>query len=532
MLRLDNLSLPLDWNMDTLTAAACKKLRIAPEMLQEIVLVKKSVDARDKADVHFVFSVDVQVKNEDALWKRLKPGTANRVKSVAAPIPAQPHFTKRPIVVGAGPAGLFAALTLARAGANPILIERGKPVEQRTQDVSAMQERGELDPDSNVPFGEGGAGAFSDGKLTTGTKSPYIRTVLQTFVEHGAPEDILYLAKPHIGTDRLKGVVASMRGEIIRLGGTVLFDTRVTELIVRHGHIEGVKTLCHGQAQELLTDTVVLAIGHSARDTMQRLFNQGVMMVPKPFAMGVRIEHPQSLISQSQYGKVWQHPALGAADYKLAVHTPDGRGCYTFCMCPGGEVIAAASQEGGLCVNGMSYHARAGRNANAALLVGVNPADFGDDHPLAGFVWQRSIEQAAYRLGSGGYKAPVQRVEDLLSDRATVRLGDVLPTYRPGVTPADLRECLPSFIIDDLKFGIRRMDAQLHGFAHPDAVLTGVETRSSSPVRLNRDRVTLMAEGLDGLYPAGEGAGYAGGIVSAAVDGIVTALAALERSAL
>lgn len=532
MLRLDNLSLPLDWNMDTLTAAVLKKLRIAPDMLQEVTLVKKSVDARDKSDVHFVLSADVKVKNEEAVFKRLKPGIASRAKPVTLPVLTQPHFTKRPIVVGAGPAGLFAALTLARAGANPILFERGKSVEQRTQDVENMQAHGTLDPDSNVQFGEGGAGAFSDGKLTTGTKSPYIRTVLQTFVEHGAPEDILYLAKPHIGTDRLKGVVASMRQEIIRLGGTVLFDTRVTELIVRHGHIEGVKALHRGQEQEFLTDTVLLAIGHSARDTMQRLFQQGVMMVPKPFAMGVRIEHPQSLISQSQYGKAWQHPALGAADYKLAVHTPDGRGCYTFCMCPGGEVIAAASQEGGLCVNGMSYHARAGRNANAALLVGVNPADFGDDHPLAGFVWQRSIEQAAYRLGGGGYKAPVQRVEDLLADRATTRLGDVTPTYRPGVTPADLRECLPGFIIDDLKFGIRRMDWQLHGFAHPDAVLTGVETRSSSPVRLNRDRVTLMAEGMNGLFPVGEGAGYAGGIVSAAVDGIVTAMAALERSAL
>ncbi|MBQ2929909.1 MAG: FAD-binding protein [Clostridia bacterium] len=532
MLRLDNLSLPLDWSMTTLTELVLRKLRIPADMLQSLTLAKKSVDARDKADVHFVVSVDAKVKNEDAVLKRLKPGVANRMNPPQLPPLSQPKFTRPPVVVGAGPAGLFAALTLAQAGANPILIERGKPVDQRTQDVSAMQEHGILDPDSNVQFGEGGAGAFSDGKLTTGTKSPYIRTVLQTFVTHGAPEEILYLSKPHIGTDKLKGVVASMRNEIIRLGGTVLFETRVTELIVRGSHVEGVKVLHRGEEREILTDSVLLAIGHSARDTMQRLFNQGVMMVQKPFAMGVRIEHPQSLISQSQYGKAWQHPALGAADYKLAVHTPDKRGCYTFCMCPGGEVIAAASQEGGLCVNGMSYHARAGRNANAALLVGVNPEDFGDDHPLAGFVWQRSIEQAAYRLGGGGYKAPVQRVEDLLNGRASTKLGEVIPTYLPGVTPADLRGCLPDFIIEDLKFGIRRMDGQLRGFAHPDAVLTGVETRSSSPVRLNRDRTTLMAEGLDGLFPVGEGAGYAGGIVSAAVDGIVAARAALERSAL
>lgn len=532
MLRLDNLSIPLSWDMTTLTEAVLRRLRIPADMLQSVTLAKKSVDARDKGDVHFVVSVDVKVKNEDAVLKRLKPGTANRVNPPVLPSLSQPQFSRPPVVVGAGPAGLFAALTLAQAGANPILIERGKPVDQRTQDVAAMQKDGTLDPDSNVQFGEGGAGAFSDGKLTTGTKSPYIRTVLQTFVEHGAPEEILYLSKPHIGTDKLKGVVASMREEIKRLGGTVLFETRVTELIVRGNRVEGVKVIHKSEEREILTDSVLLAIGHSARDTMQRLFNQGVMMMQKPFAMGVRIEHPQSLISQSQYGKAWQHPALGAADYKLAVHTPDGRGCYSFCMCPGGEVIAAASQPGGLCVNGMSYHARDGRNANAALLVGVNPEDFGDDHPLAGFVWQRSIEQAAYRLGGANYHAPVQRVEDLLNGRATTRLGKVIPTYQPGVTPADLRECLPDFIIEDLKFGIRRMDGQLRGFAHPDAVLTGVETRSSSPVRLNRDRTTLMAEGLDGLFPVGEGAGYAGGIVSAAVDGIVAARAALERSQL
>lgn len=532
MLRIDNLSMPLSWDMALLTEAVLRKLRVPADQLLSLTLAKKSVDARDKGDVHFVLSVDVKLKNEAAVLKRLKPGTANHYTPPVLPALTKPAFARPPVVVGAGPAGLFAALTLSQAGANPILIERGRSVDARTQDVAAMQRGGLLDPDSNVQFGEGGAGAFSDGKLTTGTKSPYIRTVLQTFVEHGAPEEILYLSKPHIGTDRLKGVVAGIREEIRRLGGTVLFETRVTGLIVRGHRVEGVKVVHAGQEREILTDAVLLAIGHSARDTMQTLFNQGVMMVQKPFAMGVRIEHPQSLISQSQYGKAWQHPALGAADYKLAVHTPDKRGCYTFCMCPGGEVIAAASQHGGLCVNGMSYHARDGRNANAALLVGVNPEDFGDDHPLAGFVWQRSIEQAAYRLGGSNYHAPVQRVEDLLNGRATRALGEVIPTYQPGVTPADLRECLPGFIIDDLKFGIRGMDKQLRGFAHPDAVLTGVETRSSSPVRLNRDRATLMAEGLDGLFPVGEGAGYAGGIMSAAVDGIVAARAALERSAL
>ena len=531
MLRLDNLSLPLDYALEDLTILAARKLKIQEKAIQAVTLVKQSVDARDKADVHFVVSVDVKVKDEDALLRRLRPGVASKTKPVAALALPKPGFARPPVVVGAGPAGLFAALTLARAGANPILIERGKPVEERTRSVSAMQQDGTLDPESNVQFGEGGAGTFSDGKLTTGTKSPLIRHVLQTFVEHGAPEEILYLAKPHIGTDRLKGVVKSMREEIIRLGGTVLFSTRMTGLILRGSHVEGVTVQQAGETKEILTDDVLLCIGHSARDTMQTLFSQGVTMTAKPFAMGVRIEHPQSLINAAQYGKFASHPALKAADYKLNVHTPDGRGVYTFCMCPGGEVIAAASQPGGLCVNGMSYHARDGVNANSALLVGVHPEDFGDDHPLAGFVWQRSIEQAAYRLGGGNFRAPVQRVEDFLAGRASTRLGEVEPTYLPGVTPADLRECLPGFIAEDLKFGIRRMDGMLHGFAHPDALMTGVETRSSSPVRLNRDKA-MMADRLDGLYPVGEGAGYAGGIVSAAVDGIAAAQAALERSSL
>ena len=531
MLRLSNLSVPLSQTDDELLALIARKLKVMAGQIQSITLVKKSVDARDKGDVHFVLTVDAAVKNEDDVLRRLKNGVAVKV----TPKPAKPlppaAFRRPPVVIGAGPAGLFAALTLAKAGANPILIERGKPVDQRTQDVSAMMKNGTLDPDSNVQFGEGGAGAFSDGKLTTGIKSPHQRTVLETFVRHGAPDDILFLQKPHIGTDKLKGVVASIRKEIIALGGDVRFETRLTGLILRGQHVEGVTVQHDGITEEILTDTVLLAIGHSARDTIQALFQQGVTMVQKPFAMGVRIEHPQTLINRSQYGRFADHPALHAADYKLNVHTPDGRGVYTFCMCPGGEVIAAASQPGGLVVNGMSYHARDGRNANAALLVGVNPDDFGDDHPLAGFVWQRSIEQAAYRTGGGNFCAPVQRVEDFLAGRASIRLGEVQPTYQPGVTPADLRACLPDFIIRDLQLGITQMNRQLRGFAHPDAVLTGVETRSSSPVRLPRG-TDYLADRMDGLFPVGEGAGYAGGIVSAAVDGIAAAYAALERSRL
>lgn len=530
MLRVGNLSVPLSATEDEVVRQLLRRLRIPREALLSWKIHKKSVDARDKDDVHFVLTVDVALAEEAAVLRRLKPGVAARVQPSPAVRLPRAAFSAPPLVVGAGPAGLFAALTLARAGARPIFIERGKPVDRRAEDVERMAREGALDPESNVQFGEGGAGAFSDGKLTTGIKSPHQQAVLETFVRHGAPEEILVLAKPHIGTDLLRGVVASMREEILRLGGQVLFETRLMELILQGSRVMGAVVRQGGEAREIATDTVLLCIGHSARDTMQALFRQGVHMAQKPFAMGVRIEHPQAMIDRSQYGRFAGHPALRAAEYKLAVRTPDGRGCYTFCMCPGGEVIAAASQPGGVAVNGMSYHARAGENANAAVLVGVRPEDFGDDHPLAGFVLQRSVEQAAYRLGGGGFRAPAQRLEDFLAGRASKGFGEVRPSYRPGVTPANLWECLPRFLAEDLKLGIVQMDRQLRGFALPDAVLTGVETRSSSPVRLSRD--ALRMGNLTGLYPVGEGAGYAGGIVSAAVDGIESALAALERSAL
>ena len=532
VLRIHQLKLPLEAQPDeeTLRRLCARQLRISEKQLRTVRLQKRSVDARDKGDVHFSLTVDATVadpKTEAAIAARFRP---NQVTIVASPKPAEsvmelklPPWSRstRPVVVGAGPAGLFCALTLARRGARPLLMERGQPVEQRVQDVERLEQHSLLNEESNVLFGEGGAGAFSDGKLTCGLNSPHIQTVLQTLYQCGAPESILTAQKPHVGTDVLRQVLVCARQKLIDLGGEVRFGCKVTGLSLRDGKVSGVKYVSsrENKAEEgfFETDTVFLAIGHSARDTCRWLYALGLPMEQKPFAIGARIEHPQSLIDRGQYGPAAGHPALPPAEYKLNVPTPDKRGVYTFCMCPGGRVIAAVSEPDGVNVNGMSLHARDGENANAALLVGVRPEDFGSEHPLAGIEFQRRIEQAAFRA-AGGFRAVSQKVGDLLQGRETKELGAVRPTYLPGVMPGDLHCCLPDFVLDNYRLALSQLGRRLHGFDWAEALLTGPETRSSSPLRMLRNE--RRESPICGIYPLGEGAGYAGGIVSAAVDGL------------
>ncbi len=528
MLRVSNLKIALDAAADAPLDAALKKLKAPREMLLSWRVSKKSVDARDKGDVHFVMAVDVALKKEEAFFRAAKPGIASRLPIEAPPAVIRgAYHGLRPVVAGFGPAGFFAALMLARAGLRPIVLERGERVEQRAVTTEIFASEGKLNPESNIQFGEGGAGAFSDGKLTTGIKDKRCRTVLRELCAHGAPEEILYLARPHIGTDRLPRVVAAIREEILSLGGEIRFSTRLTGVKTAAGCLCAVSYQDQAGTGEIETDALVIAIGHSAADTQQMLFLSGVDMMQKPFSVGARIEHPQALINESQYGRFARHPALGAAEYHLSTRLRDGRGAYTFCMCPGGTVASAASRPGGVCVNGMSAFARDGENANAALLVDVRTEDFGDDHPLAGYALQRMWESRAFRAGGGDYRAPAQLAGDLLAGRESRKLGSVRPTYRPGVVCGDLRAVLPDFAWQGLREAIIAFDRQLKGFAMPDAVLTGVESRSSCPVRLRRDQ--RYESNISGLYPCGEGAGYAGGIMSAAVDGIRVAEAILKN---
>lgn len=518
MIRLSELNL-LPGERD-LRRRAAKLLHLHEGDILDLKIVRRAVDARKKPQVRLVYTVDVAVKgDEEAILNRC-PKAKKAPEDRYRPPEARPAGEKRPVVIGFGPAGMFAGLILALAGQKPIILERGEDARTRQKKVQKFWEAGELDPDSNVQFGEGGAGTFSDGKLNTGVNNPRIQWVLEQFVAAGAKEDILYDAKPHVGTDILLTVVQNLRHRIEELGGEVRFHAQVTGLDRENGALTGLR-LSNGSS--IPCDRAILAIGHSARDTVTMLHELGLPMEPKPFAMGVRIEQNQKVINKAQYGGL--DPKLPAADYKLVAHLQD-RTVYTFCMCPGGYVVAAASETGGVVTNGMSYSGRKGENANAALLVSLNPVDFPGTDPLSGVRWQREIEEKAFAAGGGNYHAPAQRVADFQAHRPSTTPGSVQPTYRPGVTWTDLHEVLPKVLTDALEEALPVLAKRLPGFAPADAVLTAPESRSSSPVRVLRDET--RQSGLRGLYPAGEGAGYAGGIMSAAVDGILCAEALLE----
>jgi hypothetical protein len=528
LIRIKNIVLDFDHGPDALENAILERLHILKTGLQSYSIFRKSLDARKKSQIKAVYTVDAEVIEEARLLASMEDPNISPAPDMHYHAP-KPGLAPKlpPVIVGTGPCGLFAGLILAEAGLNPILIERGKKVEERVADVQRFWKNRGLNPESNVCFGEGGAGTFSDGKLTTRIKdrNHRIRKVLTEFVHHGADEEILYQAKAHIGTDHLIRIVKNMRERITSLGGQVRFETRLTGLEVHQGRLAGIYVK---DESFIPADFVVLAMGHSARDAYEMLHASGVSMEAKPFSIGVRVEHPQAIINQSQYGVYHAHPRLGPADYKLVCHCPDGRSVYSFCMCPGGKVIASSSEPGGVVTNGMSLHARNFQNGNSALLVNVAAADFGHGHPLSGIAFQKQWEEKAFVAGGRNYFAPVQRVGDFLAGKPSSSMGEVVPSYSPGITPCDLRECLPGFAAEALRQAIPRLENTLKGFAMADAVMTGVESRSSSPVSILRDE-DFQSLSVQGVYPAGEGAGYAGGIVSSAVDGIRVAEAILAR---
>jgi hypothetical protein len=542
MLRIQELKLPLDHPERALRQAVLKRLGVSEQNLISFTLFKRAYDARKTSAIQLIYTIDAEVKDEASVLKRLsKDKQIVRTPDLNYRPPVQASGgMKQPVVVGMGPCGLFAGLLLAEMGFNPIILERGKVVRERTVDTFKFWRKGILNPGSNAQFGEGGAGTFSDGKLYSQIKDPRHlgRKVLTEFVEAGAPDEILYVSKPHIGTFRLVSMIEHMRGKIERLGGEIRFEHQVSDILLheRQGEkqVAGV-VLANGEAIE--TNHLVMALGHSARDTFEMLHRRGVFFEAKPFSIGVRIEHPQSIIDCARFGPSAGHPILGAADYKLAHHASNGRSVYSFCMCPGGTVVAAASEDRRLVTNGMSQYSRRERNANAGIVVGVTPEDFPADaraNPLAGIAFQRHWEEKAFLAGGASWFAPCQLVGDFLKDQPSTVLGSVIPSYKPGVTPTDLNLCLPEYATIAMREALQAFGRQIPGFSMEEAVMTGVETRTSSPVRMTRG-ADFQSLNVKGLYPSGEGAGYAGGILSAAVDGIKVAeslaLAAVGRQA-